>query len=377
MSVGEVSVLFVLAYKTRSGTADERAAAVREFREVAAEMRRLALRGARAILCVKRTGAHYHEGCASLAEFAERNGMAGREARELEYMGRAVEAHAVLVDQVEKGVVPVASAAILGEVDADPRLARDWDAWAYCARTKSTRELRRLFLLRRDEARAGEEVGPVTAYVTRGVREDLERARELASRRAHEVLTMGQTLGVVAGDWLDDNDPLRSTPGTRRLPDTSTIPDSRYVPAEADREVRARSDDRCIVPLCDQGIWVHRSHRVPHAEGGSREAGELDLLCDFHHVLYERGDIRITGPADAPAITDRDGRPLDVRDPFLSSGSLGSKHEPVPPAPPTGVEEADPSPPSRGSPSPKSRAGDPRAWESGGARGISPPAEGD
>src|SRR5439155_10575631 len=204
------------------------------------------------------------------------------------------------------------------------------------------------------------------------------RARELASRTAHEVLTMGQTLGVVVGDWLDDNDPLRGTPGKRRLADTSTIPGSRYVPAEVDREVRARSGDRCVVPLCDQRIWVHRSHRVPHAEGGSREAGQLDLLCDYHHVLYERGDICITGPAEAPVITSRDGRPLDERDPLIARGRPTASREPTPPASPPTVGETLEEGSGRGSAtsSPPSRAGDPRATETGRARESSRPPDG-
>ena len=174
------------------------------------------------------------------------------------------------------------------------------------ARTLSTRRLRHLVQHRRDETRAGEEVTLVTAYVTLPVKDDLDRAVVLTSRRAHMRLTLGQTLGMVVNDWLDDHDELRRTEGTRRLPDTTTIPGGpagppgRSVPAEVNREVRRRSDDRCIVPFCDNGIWLHRSHRVPHAEGGSREADGLDLLCGFHHALYEKGLLRITGPADDP-----------------------------------------------------------------------------
>ena len=99
------------------------------------------------------------------------------------------------------------------------------------------------------------------------------------------------------------------------MPDTGGVPESRYVPAEVDRAVRARSDDRCVVPFCDATNWVQRSHRVPHRSGGSREAEQLDLLCDYHHHLYETGAILITGPADAPIITDAYGRNIDERRP--------------------------------------------------------------
>src|SRR5204862_2248683 len=88
---------------------------------------------------------------------------------------------------------------------------------------------------------------------------------------------------------------------------------SRYVPAEADRRVRARSDDCCIVSMCGQAMWVQRSHRTPHRLGGSREATNLDLLCDYHHFLYETGSMYIAGPADAPVFTDRYGTALSER----------------------------------------------------------------
>ena len=189
-----------------------------------------------------------------------------------------------------------------------------------------------MFLRRRDEQRTGEPVAAVTAYVTRAAADDLERARALTSRKAHMALTMGQTLGIVVGDWLDEHDSLRQEAGSRRLPDTTAIPGSRYVPAEVDREIRARTDDRCIVPFCDGVFWLQRSHRIPHRDGGSREADNLDLLCDTHHLMYELGQILISGPARAPTITRRDGRPLDARYEFDSFGSNSHRcHSESPP----------------------------------------------
>jgi hypothetical protein len=311
-------------------SAEECEAAIREFREVAAERRRLALRGARAVRELVRTGAHFRAGAASLAHFAEMNGLSAYEAREWTRLDRAVTTNPSLEAEVERGTIPVASAATLGDIAAEPELIRPDDRWIEWAKSKSTRDFRRLFARRRDESRAGESVSPVTAYVTLAVRENLERAGELTSRKAHEVLTLGQTLGIVLGDWLDDHDPLRKTPGTRRLPDTSQIPDSRYVPAEVDREVRSRSEDRCNVPLCTAAIWVQRSHRVPHRDGGSREAGQLDLLCDYHHRLYEVGLLRIDGTADAPVFTDARGNRIDERHPFAGDRVPPKDRGPVP-----------------------------------------------
>jgi hypothetical protein len=305
-----------LAYDLPLGPEDARLAAIEEFRAMAAERRRIALRGARAVAEVRRTGAHLCLGASSIAHLGEMNGLSAWEVRELEHLSLAVAADPALAEAVENGTVPIASGAILGAVSTWPVEARAADPWAAWARTLSTRELRRNFLRRRDEIRASEPIVTVTAHVTRTTREEIDRASELTSRVAHAALTLGQVLGVVVHDWLEERDPLRTTPGTRRLPDTSGIPDSRYVPRDVDRAVRGRSEDRCRVPFCDNAYWVHRSHRVPHREGSSREADALDLLCDYHHALYERGMLRIEGPPDAPIFTDEHGRRLDERTPY-------------------------------------------------------------
>lgn len=335
MSEAGVSILFVLAYDLPQAPDDARAAAVAEFRAMAAERRRTALRGARAVAELRRTGAHFREGAGSIAHFGEMNGLSAREVREFEHLARAIEADPSLAEDVERGTVPVASAAVLGEVSAWPAEVRSKDPWREWAAAKSTAELRRIFLRRRDEVRAGEPVVSVTAFVTRAVRDDLDRAVALTSRSAHAPVTLGYTLGVVVAEWLAEHDPLRREPGTRRLGDTADLPGSRYVPAEVDRAVRRRSDDRCRVPFCDNEFWVQRSHRVPHRDGSSREADALDLLCDYHHVLYERGMLRIEGPPDAPVFTDEHGRRIDERRPwFAGDGPTGNERGPpaLPPA---------------------------------------------
>ena len=316
--------MFVIDLEDNSPAAvAARQGAVDAFREFAAQSRLTDLLGAAAVQSVKRSQAHRAEGCASLSEFAERNGISAYAVRQLEDMGRALEADPALAEVVRCGTVPVASAAVLGQVAAAPVEVRQAANWSELARTQTTQQFRRLFLRCRDEVRAGEPLSPVTAYVKRSVREDMSHARDLVSRTAHVAKTLGETCEVVFSDWLDEHDPQRKEPGTRRLPDTSTIPGQRYVPAEVDRHVRARTNDRCIVPYCDNSKWLDRSHRIAHAQGGCREAYNLDLLCDLHHVMYERGLIRITGSAEAPVITDRGGWPLHLR----RSHVLGEKPE--------------------------------------------------
>ena len=125
----------MIAFENHETAVDEREAALAEFREVAAERRLLALRGARAILELKRTGAHFFAGAASIAHLAELNGMAAWEARELEHLAHALERDGSLEREVVDGAIPVTSAAILGEIAMASEFARGDDDWRALART--------------------------------------------------------------------------------------------------------------------------------------------------------------------------------------------------------------------------------------------------
>src|SRR6185503_17662461 len=119
----------------------------------------------------------------------------------------------------------------------------------------------------------------------------------------------GATFERVVDHYLDSFDPARVKPGTRRCAPTATV-DSRYVPAEVRREVAARTEGRCAVPFCDHEVFLEFAHVVPHAAGGDREARNGLGLCHGHHVLYDRGLLRVEGPSDAPRFFDVEGRDL-------------------------------------------------------------------
>lgn len=394
--------MFVLAYKIHCGSPEACEGAIREFEAAIADARRVAVRGAHAVMGLQATGAHFYAGAASIAHLGELKGVSAYEARQWANLGAAIapaapgegafaeSLGAALEAQVLDGAIPVSSAAVLGEIrvaheatpkDAAPSAAivRPGDDWVAMAITKSTRDFRRLYGRRLDEVRAGEAVTSVTAFVTSKVREDLDRAKTLISRTSHVAVTLGQALGVIVDAWLAEHDPMRVKPGQRRLPDTAEIPGSRYVPAEVDRAIRARTDDRCIVPMCGRTDWLHRSHRVAHAEGGSRESWQLDLLCDHHHALYERGLIRITGPADDPTVTDARGQRLDVRSTSRAGPVAGSSAPPprsISGDSPTGTSRKSPPEGTERSAS-ESAASPPSATDSDSRSAHDPPIGGD
>jgi hypothetical protein len=180
----------------------------------------------------------------------------------------------------------------------------------------STRQLHRDYVQRRDEKTAGEAVYTVIAHLTPAAVDDLARCRVLVSRSLKRAASNGQTIAVIAQEYRRRHDVLLASPGKRRVPPTSGVA-GRYVPAEVDREVRARSGDGCGFPLCDNEIWVDRAHHAPHRKGGDREAANLVLLCKRHHKLFDFGRFRIRGTPEHPLFFTPDGRPIDGRTPHL------------------------------------------------------------
>ena len=179
--------------------------------------------------------------------------------------------------------------------------------------------------LRREEARLGDVPPvPVSFFVREQARDDFDRARTIASRKAFRALTPGEAFETVTDHYLDSFDEERVAPGTRRLPDTALV-DGRYVPAAVRREIRERQGDKCAVPFCYYARFLEMAHLVAHASGGCREAANLVLLCFVHHGMFDRGELRMEDTASAPRFFDAQGRELAVR--IGSEAESGAKSD--------------------------------------------------
>ncbi|WP_145009480.1 HNH endonuclease signature motif containing protein [Mycobacterium marseillense] len=86
-------------------------------------------------------------------------------------------------------------------------------------------------------------------------------------------------------------------------------------------------DRMCVVPGCGATRGLHAHHLRHWEDGGPTEMANLVLVCPYHHRLHHRGEITLTGPADALVVTDEDGR-------ILSPGSLARPPTQAPPAVP-------------------------------------------
>ncbi|BBZ47090.1 hypothetical protein MPRM_43710 [Mycobacterium parmense] len=66
----------------------------------------------------------------------------------------------------------------------------------------------------------------------------------------------------------------------------------------------------CAVPGCGATRGLHAHHLQHWENGGPTDLTNLVLICPHHHRAHHRGDITLTGPADALCVTDNTGRPL-------------------------------------------------------------------
>jgi hypothetical protein len=252
-------------------------------------------------------------GCVSVGEYAERIGLSAEEGRTLAGFGRGIAASPLLEQQVRDGKITVVAAGLIGDVLADASMLRPEDDWIGWAQSETTKSIRRRVQRRREDVRAGDTpTVPIFVYVKPTARDDFERARVVASRKAERALSPGETFETIVDHYLDCFDEDRIGPGKRRVPHTSLV-EGRYVPMATKREVFERQKGQCAVPLCDNTIFLQLAHLVPHASGGHREADNLLLLCTMHHFLFDHGDIRLEGTASSPRFFDKEGRGLTRR----------------------------------------------------------------
>jgi len=87
---------------------------------------------------------------------------------------------------------------------------------------------------------------------------------------------------------------------------------ARIVPQRTRLAVEER-DGACRVPGCERTKWLQIHHLVHWEDGGVTDTANLAALCSRHHRLHHRGQLGITGDADAAdglVFTDARGRRL-------------------------------------------------------------------
>jgi len=288
----------------RGITGQRQGAAEQRLQACAAQLRTLQIAAAKDLEKIESSNHYALVGCSSLIDFGVRMGFGAYETRQYANLGKAIAARPELEMLVQSGEIRLAAAAVIGRVLCSPELLRPGDAWIEYARNEPMKALRKRVRQRLEEhaqgigATRGSRAVEVSVFVREEVRENFERARLIASRKAKRALTDGQTLAAIVDSYLDAYDPDRQAIGTRRLGPTGELPGSRYVPAAVRREVFARAGGCCEAPGCTNKIFLQLAHRVPHRRGSGREATDLILLCLTHHTLYDAGFWKLDGPSD-------------------------------------------------------------------------------
>jgi len=153
---------------------------------------------------------------------------------------------------------------------------------------ESAKSLRSRVKARLESVRSGLPVNEVTLHLTDRGLEDLDRTRVVLGDRKKRNVTGSEAVEVLADYFLRREDLHRREPGTRRVGDTRENR-SRHVPAEVQRQVRARSGGKCEVPFCDATHNLELAHIMAYRDGGGREASDLFQPCHSHHVAYDAG----------------------------------------------------------------------------------------
>ena len=272
---------------------------------------RLLIEDARALAALARGDHHQELGFASVGELAECLGFSAPEGRTLHALGRALDGWPGLEERLLAGrlnpdkaaaftrLLEVGGALRAGE--GPPRfeeaarpspepLPGEAVSWLAAAEEEPTLDFQRRVARRCEEALRGVPVERMTFLVSQSGMVDFRRCRGLVSGRANRRFSQGETLEILASNYLDHEDPLRVRGRARRAPDTSGTA-GRHVPEEVRRAVLARAGGRCEFPRCGFDTWLDLAHVVAHRHGGSREADNLLLLCGVHHRALDGGTI--------------------------------------------------------------------------------------
>jgi hypothetical protein len=247
-------------------------------------------------------------GCSSIGHYGMTLGLSQQQARMLADAGRAFAIAPGLEEEVRVGAVTIEAAAALARILEDPRFAAESAKWRKLALETTPPALLRAIRKAIAEADAEQAVEEVTLLLKPEVRDKMGRAREIISSM-HGVsgpVTNEVVVEFTIDYFLAHEDPDLVKPGTRRKGATVNDP-SRAIPAKVKRSIIKKRGRKCQVHGCSHHLYLNFCHIDPHAEGGSREEGNLFIGCWLHHWLYDHGWITLSGTAENPVFRNLQG----------------------------------------------------------------------
>jgi hypothetical protein len=268
---------------------------------------------------IDRTGAFREMAHASIGEFGEHQGFSALETRTMIRAARATALDPRIELFLLEGRISLEAAALLLKALTLP--AKEGIVppdWVERARVVPTRRLGEDIAAFAAKARHAQPPTRVVAWFSPEGMKKLRRVRRLVRRaeKSTTELTDADVIVRLAEFYLKKNDRLARRGRRRRLPHTAGLA-GRYVAAETRRTIEVRDEERCVVGLCPNDVWLHAGHVEAHRDGGDREKGNLTCLCSGHNRMCETGDLVLRGTADDLVCLDSRGRVvLRSRDPM-------------------------------------------------------------
>jgi hypothetical protein len=101
-----------------------------------------------------------------------------------------------------------------------------------------------------------------------------------------------------------------------RVDGPSTERATQTIPPRVRRAVVRRHHNRCAVPGCGHGAFVHVHHMELRSEGGTHDPERMVPLCSAHHRAVHDGRLVVSGTySQGLAFTHADGRPYGTPEP--------------------------------------------------------------
>ena len=172
-------------------------------------MREVQVRVGRTLLEIRKAGDVTALGATSFPILCEQEGLSPTEARELTAMAEAAEASPAVETRVVEARITPQKAAVVNDLLKSPALQKPGEDLLDLVEGKFAKDLVDEVKRRREEHRIQEPPVSMTIQVSARGRDDFRRCRTLVSRSRGRMVSEGETLETISGDYLDRKDPER------------------------------------------------------------------------------------------------------------------------------------------------------------------------
>ena len=249
-------------------------------------MREVQVRVGRTLLEIRKAGDPLALGAMSFSIFCEQEGLSPTEARELAAMAEAAEASPEVEARVVEARITPQKAAVVNELLREPALQKPGEDLLGLVEGKFAKDLVDEVKRRREEHRIQEPPVSLTIQVSARGRDDFRRCRTLVSRSRRRIVSEGETLETISGEYLDRKDPERRAKRMEAKDKAAQVSDTgvdvRLLPS---RRMRQRRTHAPVLPGASSAVrlgalvadgpsrWRSGADRSPRGPGRATPRG--------------------------------------------------------------------------------------------------------